>query len=173
MGHVLPVFFFAVDAVVSVPDGSSWVDVQGLIGAAIDSGTLWEATSRNWWHVYVTRRIADSIGLRDLAFLKSECVCITADQLDAVDLALAHIERHLLGAERLPELAGDHEYELVANPAYAADLATVEPLRDIHPSYSHAADEARSYYVFLRSLRAAISEAKGRGGHLLVVQPQP
>ena len=163
----------AVGRDVAYAPGASWLDAQDTISEALDTNAMWQDTSRNWWHVHLTLRLAEAFSVEGLEFLNHECVTVSHDDLPRVHAAIEQLIANVRSDTPVVELAGDSDYELVAAPAHRSAIDSAAPVRDSDDEDRGDLDGAVFYFSFLRSLQAACREASKGGGNLLWAQPQP
>jgi hypothetical protein len=173
MGHSIPVFFFPVGRDVTYAPGASWLDAQDIISEAIDADTVWQDTSRNWWHICLTLKLAEAFSLEGLDFLNHECVTVAHDELSRVDSSIEQLIAKVASGTPVVTLAGDYDYELIAALARRYAFDTAPSGRDGDEEDRSDVDGAALYFSFLRSLQAACRRASESGGNLLLAQPQP
>jgi hypothetical protein len=173
VGHSIPVLFAPVEATLVLPADTPWYETEDLLAAAIDDGTIWQDTSRNWWHVSITLALAREWQIDGFTFLEKEAAILDTAAMNSLVFAIDELLRNLAAGKQIASLKGDYDYELVSAEKHVVEITSVTAIRDNDDQDSSGVDGARFYYSFLRSLQEATRLALESRKHLAVVQPQP
>jgi hypothetical protein len=173
VGHSIPVLFASIETSVTLPKDTPWYDTEDLLAAAIDAGTIWQDTSRNWWHISITLALAKAWEIDGLSFLENETAILDNIAIANMSRAVDELLSNLANGRRVTSLMGDYDYEFISAPDHLVEIKNAAPNRDNDDEDRSGAEGARFYYSFLRSLQEAARLAQESGKHLAVVQPQP
>ena len=156
----------------TLPKDTPWYETEDLLAAAIDAGTIWQDTSRNWWHISLTLALAKAWEIDGLNFLENETSLLDNTAMASMGRAVDELLSNLANG-RVISLTGNYDYEFVSAQDHLAEIKNAAPNRDNDDEDRSGAEGARFYYSFLRSLQEAARLAQESGQHLAVVQPQP
>ena len=176
MSDYIPVFFFAVKESQVPAKLDTWLDAELVLSERWEQRQrfgLRESLSRNWWHQNALDSICKGLSIKGLEFVRSEIACLCDQELAAAAGALDTLMDEL--ADGVPDLGPFEHIDVVClrHPRHSDALNQSRPTYKMNIYTDIGFEAAVGFYSFVKSLRAAIDEAKAQNGCLLYVHPQP
>lgn len=182
MGYSIPVCYFPVDKAELPEKLENWLSVEKVLLARWEKpeeSSFRCTASRNWWHQDALDQISKGLSIKGLEFVLSEVACLSGSELETASAGLEIILHEI--ADGLPFL-GDHEVDHGSvwwmrqhedEGSFAKAFEKAQPTFDASASKDTGFEATVAFCSFIKSLKAAASEALSQHKYLLYVQPQP